>query len=309
MALYTLSLLRRPRVSGIVVAKASSSLATQASTGMPVSRSIRIAFVKPGVRLPVRSCEMNVSSHPKCSAAFRCVNPRRAIQSISCSAPVCIVGENIGMADDLSSLPSRLHAEISDHLPSRSMVEVYGMRVQTKRLNQLVKENIDACLQRRRQTRKDLAFACGNTESWISKIFRNPTKELPVRYWDRIADFLGLDTYQLLLPGISHLTERRSGSERRAGQDRRIGQAARHMRMVGLEIDTHHPRRSLSVHTSPYAEALDRLNAEHARKISLLLSQIESGRQVTGARGTLPASPERRRKPRGSDAQTTPTRK
>jgi DNA-binding Xre family transcriptional regulator len=91
----------------------------------------------------------------------------------------------------------------------------------------LVKFNIDALLHQRGLTRKDLAQWCQRSESWISKIFRNPVKQLPAQYWDRIADCFGLATYQLLQPGISKMTERRNPRQRRSGRDRRISHASR----------------------------------------------------------------------------------
>lgn len=42
------------------------------------------------------------------------------------------------------------------------------------------------------------------------------------KYWDRIADFFGVETYQLLQPGVASLTERRK-AERRNGRERRVG--------------------------------------------------------------------------------------
>lgn len=88
--------------------------------------------------------------------------------------------------------------------------------------NRLMKQNIDALLRARGQTRKDLALWCRKTESWISKIMRSERREFPMKYFDRIADFFGLATYQLLQPGINPLTERRSRLNRRVVPDRRI---------------------------------------------------------------------------------------
>jgi hypothetical protein len=88
--------------------------------------------------------------------------------------------------------------------------------------NRLMKSNIDALLRARGQTRKDLAIWCRKTESWISKIFTEDRREFPMQYFDRIADFFGIATYQLLQPGISPLTERRAGTQRRSGRDRRV---------------------------------------------------------------------------------------
>lgn len=96
----------------------------------------------------------------------------------------------------------------------------------------LLRHNIETLLRARGHDQKDLAQWCHRTEAWLSKILedeearkRKGTKErgLPVRYFDRIADFFGIEPYQLLQPGVSRLSERRSGLERRGRQDRRIG--------------------------------------------------------------------------------------
>lgn len=97
------------------------------------------------------------------------------------------------------------------------------------RAEQRLKHNIDALLRARGQTRHDLALWCRRSDSWLSKIFAEPRtasdraeRSIPLKYLDRMADFFGLATYQLFQPGISPLTERRSGRDRRQGQDRRI---------------------------------------------------------------------------------------
>src|SRR3990167_10655822 len=89
------------------------------------------------------------------------------------------------------------------------------------RANALIKANIDALLRARGLTRKDLAQWCRRSESWISKIMSEDRREFPMKYWDRIGDFLGIAAYQLLQPGLGGVGERRKG-ERRAGNDRRI---------------------------------------------------------------------------------------
>jgi hypothetical protein len=89
----------------------------------------------------------------------------------------------------------------------------------------LLKSNIDTLLQARGQTRKELAFWCRRSESWLSQIFTDDERNMPLKYLDRIADFFGIATYQLMQPGISPLAERRSASERRSGKDRRLSRA------------------------------------------------------------------------------------
>lgn len=88
--------------------------------------------------------------------------------------------------------------------------------------NRLLKQNVDALLRARGQTRKDLAVWCRKTESWISKIMKEERREFPMHSLDRIADFFGLAAYQLLQPGLVPMTERRSGNPRRTIKDRRI---------------------------------------------------------------------------------------
>ncbi len=97
----------------------------------------------------------------------------------------------------------------------------------------LLRHNIDALLKARGQTRHDLAFFCGRSDSWISRIFsegvsdREHDRGVPLKYLDKFADFFGIATYQLFQPGISPLTERRSGRDRRTGRDRRVSNAQR----------------------------------------------------------------------------------
>ena len=85
----------------------------------------------------------------------------------------------------------------------------------------LLKRNIDALLTARKQKRRELAAWCRRSESWLSQIFIDEERNIPLKYLDRIADFFGIATYQLFQPGISPLLERRKG-ERRKMADRRI---------------------------------------------------------------------------------------
>jgi transcriptional regulator with XRE-family HTH domain len=88
----------------------------------------------------------------------------------------------------------------------------------------ILSKNIRALLEARHQTQRDLAEWCRFDESWMSKLLSatDAAKGLPLKHLDRIADFFGLATYQLFQPGISGITERRSGQDRRSGHDRRI---------------------------------------------------------------------------------------
>lgn len=94
----------------------------------------------------------------------------------------------------------------------------------------IIKQNIDALLRSRGQTRRDLAQHVLQTldrraDSWISHIFGAKgyhARVMPSQYLDRIGAFFGLEVYQLFQPGISPHCERRKGSERRVLADRRI---------------------------------------------------------------------------------------
>lgn len=89
----------------------------------------------------------------------------------------------------------------------------------------LLIQNIRSLLDKRRIPDKELAFATGHSQPWLSKILKGE-RNLRVEDLDGIAEFFGLTVYELLSPGISTLTERRSGIERRKG-DRRSGEDRR----------------------------------------------------------------------------------
>lgn len=110
--------------------------------------------------------------------------------------------------------------------------------------NALMKANIEALLKARGQTQVELARWCRRSESWISKIMSEPQRELPMKYFDRIADFFGIATYQLLQPGISPLTDRRAGLDRRTGRDRRLSQAV--LSAAPGDVDVIHLIRALT---------------------------------------------------------------
>jgi hypothetical protein len=95
------------------------------------------------------------------------------------------------------------------------------------RADRLLRQNIDALLRARHQTRHDLAMWCRRSDAWLSKILsetetNNQKRSVPLKYLDRIADFFGLSVYQLFQPGIGPLTERRKHGDRRGGRDRRL---------------------------------------------------------------------------------------
>lgn len=85
----------------------------------------------------------------------------------------------------------------------------------------LLLQNIRALLEGRGFYQRDLAMWVGKHETWLSKILQED-RGIRMKDLDRIADFFGLSSYELLQPGIGPLTERRRG-DRRSDRDRRGG--------------------------------------------------------------------------------------
>lgn len=110
------------------------------------------------------------------------------------------------------------------------------------RADRLLSENIAHLLRKRGQKQKSLAEWCGHSEKWISSILAGE-RQLRTLDMDRISDFFGIAVYQLFQPGISPLTERRSGKDRRGGKDRRISASVRQMMAVRDNIDPVRRRR------------------------------------------------------------------
>ncbi len=105
--------------------------------------------------------------------------------------------------------------------------------------NVLLKRNIDALLKARGHTQRDLADWCHRTEEWLSKALRDDKRGIPVKYFDRMADFFGIEAYQLLAPGMSALSERRSGIERRTMIERRVGRSGLMKPKMAASVSNH----------------------------------------------------------------------
>lgn len=160
------------------------------------------------------------------------------------------------------------------------------------RANVLMKHNIDVLLRARGQTRHDLARWCRRTDAWISKIMSEETREFPMKYFDRIADFFGIATYQLLQPGISALTERRKAT-RRLLPDRRAGRLAEALRVLPSHAEIEGKLRALT-------EANLR---DVSRWIDVTLLEQNDARaaKVTADLQKMPAAPAKRsRRTRGT---------
>jgi len=84
-----------------------------------------------------------------------------------------------------------------------------------------MRENIEGLLRERGRTQYSLAMWLSHDKSWINKFLRGQ-RQMQLKDLDRVADFFGLETYQLFRPGASTDTERRRGRDRRTGHERRI---------------------------------------------------------------------------------------
>lgn len=161
--------------------------------------------------------------------------------------------------------------------------------------DELLRRNVQALLNGRKESQKALAMWMGHSAAWLNKIL-NAERGCPVKYLDRLADFFGLAPYQLLQPGISALTERRKG-ERRDGRDRRIGHAGRLARGLELAIAPHRPYRGGDHVASAEGRELrlEALVAEFEQRAATLLAETEPRGQAPAPR----ARPARRRSARG----------
>ena len=178
--------------------------------------------------------------------------------------------------------------------------------------NQLVKANVATLLKAHHKTQKDLAQWCYRGESWISKIFKEPRREFPNKYLDRIADFFGLATYQLFQPGISRESERRRGP-RRAGKERRISAEQRVMLETAAELDRVRPvtgitRHAEEAHDLAKNAQITRLLDDFVRHVHPLLSSADVGRQAAMAGRTQPKARPLRRATGGQDDAERPSK-
>lgn len=181
----------------------------------------------------------------------------------------------------------------------------------------LVKHNIDALLKARGQDRKDLAMWCRRPPSWLTQIMnedgqrvapdgkREAPREFQMKYLDRIAEFFGIATYQLFQPGISALTERRSGRERRTGLARRVSHRQAQLRPAytpDMETVTTYER-ALLARIRRMRDPADRRQMEYLIDRALLAqdaapnTEVQPDQPAAGAPtgGTVPHTPKRRK--------------
>jgi len=133
----------------------------------------------------------------------------------------------------------------------------------------LLKENIRALMALRHVDQPSLAKWVGHSKAWINKFLNDPVAEIQIKDLDKIADALGVATYQLFQPGTSRMTERRSAIDRRGSHERRIGQAGRQLATLQGE-HSKLPRGAdvAAVRPSPDDPVIQRMVADFARRIT-----------------------------------------
>lgn len=168
----------------------------------------------------------------------------------------------------------------------------------------LLKQNIRALMTLRHIDQPGLAKWVGHSKAWINKFLNDPVAEIQIKDLDKIADALGVATYQLFQPGTVHLTERRSAVDRRRSRERRIGQAGRQLATLRTELDKlPHPQRVHATATAARAaavvpEPVQRVLAAAERQIAAIYAELGRQTASTGTDGAV--VPGARRKLRGS---------
>lgn len=171
----------------------------------------------------------------------------------------------------------------------------------------VLRANLGALMIARKVSQRELAQWCGHEKSWVNKIL-NGTRELLVKDLDRISEFFGLATYQLFQPGISSLTERRSGFERRVGKDRRISQQQRTALAVGSHLAEVRARPSPRLAgspdapqepTPPAADSAIHAAADHIDRAAAVLRATATTRRQAATAGRARAVAPRRDQPHG----------
>lgn len=164
------------------------------------------------------------------------------------------------------------------------MVEIYT----PMKASRLLAENITALLELRHATQHDLAFYCRHQDVWLSYILSGK-RGMPIDELDRVAEFLGVEVYQLFQPGVSRNSERRI-SERRVQKERRQPNTLRTAQALGYTIaastNLYNDARQV-----PESSAEIRILANAMRQIERLRSERKSGEQT---------KVDRKRRPRKS---------
>lgn len=192
------------------------------------------------------------------------------------------------------------HPETLSVSPRREFATLRRTGCLSMKAERLINENIGALLRGKGTDQKTLAQWCRKTEVWLS--FKLAGKRAwKVDELDRVADFFGIATYQLLQPGIAVTSERRTGYDRRSVKERRMSHAARVMLDAGREVEAHRHGAKGSA-TPAVRDTIKRLAADFEGRVSALLSEAESRRSAAGGGAARAAVAGPRRRRRGGGA-------
>lgn len=158
------------------------------------------------------------------------------------------------------------------------------------RAQRVLEENVRALMRVRGYTIGSLARSIINpktgrpfTTVWLSNILKGE-RGLPISLLDKIADRLGVETYQLLQPGAATTVERRRGKDRRTGAERRTSPGLRALLTLDRE-HAKHPKRATDPFqiTGTELHILDALRAADPSMIAGILQvlHVESTNRIT----------------------------
>lgn len=160
----------------------------------------------------------------------------------------------------------------------------------------LLAENVLTLLKRHGYSQHDLADHCRHSDVWASQFLNQQKRMWQLEDLDKVADLFGLQTYQLFIPGVSALTDRRSGLDRRSSRERRLTLQARRAGALRAELESsavgglgHVPLGA----TPPIDTAVVRLARQFKPYIDALVAfenKQKPRRQTAGTRGAKPKS-------------------
>lgn len=171
----------------------------------------------------------------------------------------------------------------------------------------VLKRNLQHLIADRKESQVALARHVRHSKSWINKFLNDTTDrtEIQIKDVDRIASFFGIEPYQLFQPGISRLTERRSGVERRANYERRVGHSGRLREDLRTELNkvprlASHDHAALSASAQGLPVPVQRILSDAYRRIDAYL-RTHPGEDVSSGQRAAASASRRRRKPARSD--------
>jgi len=203
--------------------------------------------------------------------------------------------------------PSLTHCQVGGEekvLPSLTapVLQVTGHRPMRDDLKALyiLKENVRVLMDMRRVDQPGMAKWVGHSKAWINKFLNDPIAEIQIKDLDKMAEILGVSTYQLFQPGISRMAERRHAGDRRSGQERRMGQVGRDLARLQPEhakLPRGGARGAATLRPTTSDASIQRMLAEFEKQLH---AAYEAGRQDATVGGPQSVAPKRRGTPRRS---------